>query len=314
MTERGANRLAGGCSGTGARLKEYGALVEEFLRTSLDDVPVPRLRDAMQYSLLAGGKRLRPVLCLACAALCGERPEAVLPFAAGIEMIHTYSLIHDDLPAMDNDDLRRGRPSNHKAFDEATAILAGDALLTDAFSFMASAAERIRPQLVLAALAELAGAAGSSGMVGGQMLDMEYTASFGSGQGHPARSIEALRRMNALKTGALFRSACAGGAVLAGAGPEQIAALRSYGAALGAAFQVVDDILDETQDTATLGKPAGSDAAQGKSTFPSLIGTGRSQELAVSLADEAVSHLDGFTGPDALFLKELAGMLVRRVN
>ncbi len=294
---------------TRVRLREEAERVEAFLRVCSDDVPVPRLREAVRYSLLAGGTRLRPVLCLTCVSLCGGEVEAALPFAAGIEMIHTYSLIHDDLPAMDNDDLRRGRPSNHKAFDEATAILAGDALLTDAFAFMASCSQRLPAEAVLTALAELAAAAGSGGMVGGQMLDMEYTRHFAKALG-----VEDVRRMHALKTGALFRASCACGALLAGADAGRIEALRRYGAALGAAFQVVDDILDETQDTAVLGKPAGSDAAQGKLTFPGLIGLESSRELALGLTEDAAAALDGFSGPDAVFLGELVRMLVRRVR
>ncbi len=290
------------------RLREEAERVEAFLRVCSDGIPVPRLREAVRYSLLAGGKRLRPVLCLTCASLCGAEVEAVLPFAAGIEMIHTYSLIHDDLPAMDDDDLRRGRPSNHKAFDEATAILAGDALLTDAFAFTASCAQRLPAAAVLSALAELAAAAGSAGMVGGQMLDMEYT------QCSQALGVEDVRHMQALKTGALFRASCACGALLAGAEAGRVEALRRYGAALGAAFQVVDDILDETQDTAVLGKPAGSDAAQGKRTFPGLIGLEPARELALRLTEDAAAALDGFAGPDAVFLAELVRMLVRRVS
>ncbi len=277
-----------------------------------------RLRDAMRYSLLAGGKRLRPVLCLSSAALCGLDAERILPFAAALECIHTYSLIHDDLPAMDDDDLRRGRPSCHKAFDEATAILAGDALLTDAFALMASVGTAspspIPPDRVLAAVAEAARAAGSSGMVGGQIMDMDCT-------GKTDVPPETLCRLDALKTGALFRAACSTGAILAGADADAVTALRGYGEALGAAFQIVDDILDATADTATLGKPAGSDADMGKATYPAILGLEQSRELAREAALTAVGRIDHFdasplpgTGEEAAFLKGLALVLLDRVK
>ena len=294
------------------RLRERGQVVEAYLASCLQDKPMPpRLREAMAYSLCAGGKRLRPVLCLTTAMLCGETAERVLPFAAGIEMIHTYSLIHDDLPAMDDDDMRRGRPSNHKAFDEATAILAGDALLTDAFAFMASpafAADPLPAGQVLAALAEMAKAAGSAGMVGGQVLDMEHT-----GQGSKV-TLEALRAMHRGKTGALFRAACVTGGLLAWATPERLSALAVYGEALGATFQIVDDVLDVTADSATLGKPAGSDARQGKVTYPSLVGLDASRAMARAEAERAVAALGDATGDEAAFLRELALTLVNRAS
>ena len=284
-------------------LKERGQRVEAWLQQCLKDKALPEsLQEAMEYSLLAGGKRLRPVLCLTTACLCGSSETKAMPFAAAIEMIHTYSLIHDDLPAMDDDDLRRGKPSSHKAFGEATAILAGDALLTDAFAFMCEAQEPA-PQ-VLRAVAELARAAGSAGMVGGQVLDMAFT----GGQ----VDLPALRAMHALKTGALLRASCVCGALLAGADDKTVAALGRYGAALGSAFQIADDILDVTADTATLGKPAGSDEAQGKCTYPSLLGLDRSRQLAEEQRDLAVYALEGFTGTEAAFLRALAAYVVSR--
>ena len=228
---------------------------------------------------------------------------AVLPFAVGLEMIHTYSLIHDDLPAMDDDDLRRGRPTCHKVWGEATAILAGDALLTDAFGRMA--AVPLPPDRVLAAVALAARAAGAAGMVGGQILDMDCT-------GKTDVPLETLQTLHALKTGAMFRVACVSGGLLAGASEPDIASLRAYGEALGVTFQTVDDILDETADTATLGKPAGSDAEMGKTTYPSLMGLDRSRELAQEFAEKAVDSLSAFSGQDAAFLKGLALMLVTR--
>lgn len=291
-----------------AVLAERGALVEGYLSRCLDAVPTqPRLKEAMNYSLLAGGKRLRPVLCLSTASLFGLKAESVLPFAAALEMIHTYSLIHDDLPAMDDDDLRRGRPSCHKAFDEATAILAGDALLTDAFGFMAETGKSLPPDRVLRALAAVASAAGAAGMVGGQVLDMECT-------GRTDVPLPTLRTLHALKTGAMFRVACTSGGLLAGAPEEGIEALHAYGEALGVTFQIVDDILDETADTATLGKPAGSDAAMGKTTYPSLLGLEQSRELAREYAEKAAACLAACPGPDAYFLRGLALMLVTRTK
>ena len=287
-----------------ALLRRRAALVEDCLATCLDgrDLP-PRLRDSMLYSLRAGGKRLRPVLCLSCAALCGLAEVRALPFAVAIEMIHTYSLIHDDLPAMDDDDLRRGMPSNHRAFDEATAILAGDGLLTDAFGVMCQAP--VPPERLLPAVTALALAAGSSGMVGGQEWDMLYT-------GGPAVSLEELRRMHAMKTGALLRASCECGAILAGAAPDARAAIAAYGADLGVAFQIADDILDVVADTATLGKPAGSDAAQGKNTYPALLGLDESRRLARLHAEAAQAFLAGFDGREAEFLRALAGYVVNR--
>ena len=233
-------------------------------------------------------------MCLSTAALFGLSAEAVMPFAASLEMIHTYSLIHDDLPAMDDDDLRRGRPSCHKAFDEATAILAGDALLTDAFGFMASTVKDLPAGRVLEALASVSSAAGSAGMVGGQILDMDCT-------GKTDVPLQTLQTLHALKTGAMFRVACVSGGPLAGASEPDIASLRAYGEALGVTFQIVDDILDETADTATLGKPAGSDAEMGKTTYPSLMGLDRSRELAQEFAEKAVDSLSAFSGQDAAF-------------
>ena len=285
-------------------LKRRGVAVELWLAGCLDDRDMPpRLREAMLYSLQAGGKRLRPVLCITCAELCGLEEVRMLPFAGAIEMIHTYSLIHDDLPAMDDDDLRRGKPSNHKAFDEATAILAGDGLLTDAFGAMCRARVPARP--LLAAIAEIAGAAGSSGMVGGQEWDMIHT-------GRASISLEELQTMHAMKTGALLRASCVCGALLAEADSAVIDAIGEYGSALGMAFQIADDILDVTADTAVLGKPAGSDAARGKNTYPSMMGLEQSRELAQAQAARAKAALADFNGPEAAFLRALADYTVSR--
>jgi geranylgeranyl diphosphate synthase type II len=282
------------------------AQVEEHLGACLKKRAIPEsLLAAMEYSLLAGGKRLRPVLCLSSAVMCGAEEARVLPFAASIELLHTYSLIHDDLPAMDNDDLRRGKPTNHKVFGEAAAILAGDGLLTEAFVCMAGTP--LPPERVLAALSELARAAGAVGMVGGQMLDMEYT-------GVGKADIQELAAMHARKTGALLRASCLCGALLAGAGAEQTDALARYGTAFGAAFQIIDDILDVTGTAEQLGKTPGKDTAQGKLTYPALLGLERSRELALEQTRLAQSSLDMFSGPEADFLRSLALEQMKRIS
>lgn len=286
-------------------LAERAALVENFLEKFGKYFPkAPQeLLQAMLYSLKAGGKRLRPVLCLSCAALFGLEPRKALPFAAAIEMIHTYSLIHDDLPAMDNDDLRRGKPSCHKVFGEAGAILAGDALQADAFFIMAGL--DLPAANVLAALAEMARAAGSGGMAGGQMLDMIYT-------GRKDIAINEIKLMQALKTGAILRASCLCGALLAGAEGGDLESIGKYGAALGQAFQIADDILDLTGDEATLGKPVGSDERSGKNTYPSLLGLEESRRLALEKAAEARTALAGFSGGEAAFLLSLADYAANR--
>ncbi|WP_428569081.1 MAG: polyprenyl synthetase family protein [Solidesulfovibrio sp. DCME] len=294
------------------RLAARAATVEAYLREGfggfLRETGVPEgLLAAMEYSLLAGGKRLRPCLCLTFAALHGASPESVMPFAAGFEIIHTYSLIHDDLPAMDDDDLRRGRPSNHKVYGEATAILAGDGLLTEAFGCMGRAWPAIPAERVLPALAEAVQAAGAAGMVGGQVLDMEYTARAGV-------TLAELAGMQALKTGALLTASCVCGAILAGADAGGVARARDYGAAVGAAFQIVDDILDEIGDAATLGKPVGSDREQGKNTYPSLVGLDESRRLAEARVEAALGAIACYQGPAADFLRDLARYIVVRVQ
>ncbi len=294
------------------RLAAQAAEVEVYLRerfgARMRERGVPEgLLLAMEYSLLAGGKRLRPCLCLSFAELFGADRARVMPFAAGFEIIHTYSLIHDDLPAMDDDDLRRGRPSNHKVYGEAGAILAGDALLTEAFGCMSRAWPGIEADKVLPALAEAARAAGAAGMVGGQVLDMEYTARQGL-------TLAELAHMQTLKTGALITASCVCGAILAGAGEDGVARAREYGEAVGAAFQIVDDILDEVGDAATLGKPVGSDREQGKNTYPSLVGLDESRRLAEARVDAALAAIAAYDGPAADFLRELARYIVVRVQ
>lgn len=261
--------------------------IEDYLNTTLLDKEIPaRLSESMRYSLMAGGKRIRPILCLSCAKLCSEESDSkwisALPFAASLEMIHTYSLIHDDLPAMDNDDLRRGKPTCHKAYDEGTAILAGDGLLTDAFYYMASCdlpANRVLEGIKLISLA-----VGSQGMVGGQILDLEAE---GRRINH-----EELCVLNAKKTGALLCTACETGAVLAGANKNVQKSIAQYGKAIGIAFQIIDDVLDIEGDSKLLGKNVGSDVNNEKATWPSLIGLEESKKQALLYCDEAVQIIE----------------------
>jgi len=276
--------------------------VEEALRDVFRDrTPHGNLYDAMNYSLLAGGKRLRPVLLLESCHLCGGEPKSALPFACAIEMIHTYSLIHDDLPCMDDDSLRRGRPTNHKVYGEATAVLAGDALLTAAFE-IALAAPDVLPERALAACRCLADAAGAAGMVGGQILDI-------AGEGRTL-TLSELEELQGLKTGALIRAAAEMGCILAGGSDLERNALRRYAHKLGRAFQIRDDILDVTGDETTLGKTIGSDSRDGKTTFVSLKGLEDCQALVEQLTDEAGNALAGFE--ERAFLVELARRMGKR--
>jgi len=289
-------------------MKERAALVEDALAQRVPPIagPASRLGEAMRYSLLAGGKRLRPVLALAAGEAVGDAREAVLGFACAIEMIHTYSLIHDDLPCMDDDDLRRGRPTNHKVYGEAIATLAGDGLLTDAFQVLASSALSGAPvsfEVALTVVAELAEAAGSSGMVGGQVIDL-----LGEGQDLSLRELEYL---HSRKTGALIEAAVCCGARLAGATAVQLAALRAYAQALGLAFQVADDLLDVEASAEDVGKRTHKDEARGKATYPSLLGVARSRELARQLADQACQALKDFD-EKAAPLRALALFAVER--
>lgn len=269
-------------------MKQRIHALETALETILLEKEIPpRLSSAMRYSLLAGGKRLRPIFCLSMAKLCAAMHEdtkawvQALPFAIALEMIHTYSLIHDDLPAMDNDDLRRGKPTCHKAFDEATAILAGDGLLTDAFYFMTNC--HLPAQNILESLQLIAKAVGSQGMVGGQMLDMEAE--------ERKLNLEELCILNAKKTGALLQCACLSGASLMGAASTTKEQIQKYGERIGIAFQIIDDVLDIIGDSALLGKNTGSDEANQKSTWPSLIGIEESKKKALEYCNEAVNAL-----------------------
>jgi geranylgeranyl diphosphate synthase type II len=262
-----------------------------------------RLREAIEYSLLAPGKRLRPQLVLFAAEACGGAIEQALPAAAAVEMVHAYSLVHDDLPAMDDDDLRRGRPTCHKQFDEATAILVGDALQARAFEVLAR--EVHPPALAARCCAELAQAAGATALVGGQADDL--AAEFGK------RSREQLESIHRRKTGALFRVALRLGAIVAEALAEQLAALDQFGERLGLAFQVVDDLLDVSGSEGHVGKRLNKDSQQGKATYPALMGVAASRELKDQLIDEACAALDVF-GESAASLREVAHFVRRRIN
>ncbi|MBV8771024.1 MAG: polyprenyl synthetase family protein [Deltaproteobacteria bacterium] len=288
-------------------LKDRSALIERQLTIVLpqSNEPAARLVEAMRYSLMAGGKRLRPILALAACEAVGGQLEAALGYACALEMIHTYSLVHDDLPCMDDDDLRRGRPTNHKIFGEAIAVLAGDGLLTDAFGVIARSAKaaRIPADVALETIAELAQACGSSGMVGGQVIDL-------LAEGHSLTQSE-LELLHSKKTGALFIASVCGGARLGGAEQAQLLSLHKYASALGLAFQVTDDLLDVEQTTDRLGKRAHKDQERGKATYPSIIGIDSSRLLARELARRARDALASFDGR-AEPLRILAGFAVER--
>lgn len=259
------------------------------------------LQEAMAYSLLGGGKRLRPVLTLAICEMLGGKSEEALPFAAAVEMVHTYSLIHDDLPSMDNDDLRRGNPTCHKKFNEATAILAGDGLLTAAFRQIAAAP--LSPDKVMAAVHCLSTLAGEQGMVGGQALEFDLKEKGGI-------TLPQLQQIQSMKTGALLVAACNLGVIVVGGKKETFVNFTAYGSAIGRAFQIRDDILDATGTEAQLGKPIGSDEKEGTATFYSVLGEEKSQELVVSLTEEAKKSVSVFPRPE--FLMELAQWLSDR--
>ena len=289
-----------------AYLKRWAKKVEEELERLVPQEGRPSaIYEAMRYSLFAGGKRLRPVLCISGCEAVGEKPPIVLPAACAIECIHTYSLIHDDLPAMDNDDIRRGLPTSHKIFGEAMAILAGDALLTKAFECMADErmARTVGSDGLVKAIQLLSEAAGASGMVGGQLLDIQG--------GERIQNSKELKEIHERKTGALIRAAVVIGGLLGGGSPAQIEGLSSYGEKVGLAFQIVDDILDVEGNAAELGKSTGSDASQEKTTYPSLHGLELSKEMALAALDEAISTLRVFPDGSPL-LTSLARFVVLR--
>ena len=260
------------------------------------------IHEAMRYSVFAGGKRLRPVLCLEAARLFADPPDAAVPAGCAIEFIHTYSLIHDDLPALDNDDLRRGKPTCHKKYGEAIAILAGDGLLTLAFETLAQTPVEAARGVRL--IGEVARAAGTvRGMVGGQVADLEAEKT--------RADLATLEYIHRSKTAALIRAACVAGAIAGGAADADVERLRNFGENIGWAFQVVDDILDVEESSAALGKTAGKDQAQQKATYPALLGLTQSREVASELAAKAIVELEPF-GTRGGNLRQLAEFLVER--
>ena len=285
-------------------LTENVAAVEEYLDRVLSDRRTPPLlRDAMIYAVKPGGKRLRPYLTLSFCALCGGRKEDALPLAAAVEMVHSYSLIHDDLPCMDDDNLRRGKPATHIQFGEANGLLAGDALLTLAFGSVA--ASGLAPERVKAGLAVLGEKAGACGMVGGQVLDLAAE------ENRPDR--EMLTEIILGKTSALIEAACMMGCAAAGAGDEQFRTAEAYGRALGFTFQLTDDLLDVLGDEKTLGKPIHSDEEQNKTNFVTLLGAEKTRQMAGEQTQKAIEALKGY-GPEADLLRQMARDLLKRVS
>ncbi|MGM9676323.1 MAG: polyprenyl synthetase family protein [Butyricicoccus sp.] len=289
------------------RLTAYSKLVEQQLLTYIqpeEDKGQGIIYEACRYSAMAGGKRLRPALVLEFCRVCGGDQQAALPFACALEMIHTYSLIHDDLPCMDDDDLRRGKPTNHKVYGEATAVLAGDGLLNLAFETASDPKNTatVSAETQVKAIRALSRASGMDGMIGGQVLDMAAE--------ETQISLEQLKTLQELKTGALIGVAAQLGCLIGHASEEQIAAALEYARCIGLAFQIQDDILDIEGDAETFGKPIGSDAESGKSTYPSLLGLERCHELVHELSQQAVDALAPFA--DAGILPELALSLADR--
>lgn len=271
-------------------LEEKKAIVDKYLLTILgssDEYP-PKLYQAMHYSLFAGGKRIRPILSIAASEAVGGKIETVVPVAAAVEMIHTYSLIHDDLPAMDNDDMRRGKPTNHRVFGEATAILAGDALLTLAFTALSDNAlcDNIPPERLLLIIHEIGLGSGHCGMVGGQQIDIESEGK--------KLDLKTLEEMHMKKTGALILASVRSGGIACGATENQLMALTDYGEKIGLAFQIADDILDVEGGIEEVGKATGKDVSHKKNTYPALIGLNESKTLAERLVTEGVEALKGF--------------------
>ncbi|KAK4390655.1 Geranylgeranyl pyrophosphate synthase, chloroplastic [Sesamum angolense] len=283
-----------------------------FVNKALDDaVSVknpPMIHEAMRYSLLAGGKRVRPMLCIAACEVVGGHQSAAIPAACAVEMIHTMSLIHDDLPCMDNDDLRRGKPTNHKVFGEDVAVLAGDSLLAFAFEFIATATTGVVPKRVLAAVGELAKAIGTEGLVAGQVVDLSCT-------GNNANvGLETLEFIHIHKTAALLEASVVLGAILGGGSDEQVEKLRTFARKIGLLFQVVDDILDVTKSSEELGKTAGKDLTADKTTYPKLLGLEKAREFAEKLNEEAKEQLADLDGGKAAPLVALADYIAHRQN
>jgi farnesyl diphosphate synthase len=299
-----------------ARLGEVAALTEALLDRLLDPGPVAgerarpaRLLEAMRYASLGGGKRFRPFLVVESAALFAVPKERSLMAGAALECVHCYSLVHDDLPAMDNDDLRRGRPTLHKAYDEATSILVGDSLLTFAFDVLARPETHPDPAVRIALVLELARASGLGGMAGGQMLDLAAEGRFVAAP--PQLDLAGVEELQAMKTGALLRYGCTAGALLGGADAAQRQALSRFGALLGEAFQIADDLLDVEGDAATVGKATGKDAGANKATAVGILGVANAKEKLFGLIGEAEETLAPF-GDRASMLKAAARFVAER--
>ncbi len=280
--------------------------IEVALDSALPVIYPEKIYEAMRYSLLAGGKRLRPILCLASCELAGGTTSMAMPTACALEMIHTMSLIHDDLPAMDNDDYRRGKLTNHKVYGEDIAILAGDALLTYAFELIATKTENVPPQQVLQTIAYLGRAAGAGGLIGGQVVDVES-------EGKTDVSLETLNYIHAHKTGALLEACVVCGAILASASEADLQRMSRFAQNIGLAFQIIDDILDITATQEELGKTAGKDVQAGKVTYPSLWGIEESRRQASQLVADAKAQLAVF-GSKALPLLAIADFITSRSN
>ena len=289
-----------------AYLKEKQQIVEDALEKSLPIAQPEKIYQAMRYSLLAGGKRLRPILCLASCELIGGDLAIALPTACALEMIHTMSLIHDDLPAMDNDDYRRGKLTNHKVYGENIAILAGDGLLAYAFEYVGLETKDVPAQRVLEVITRLGRTVGGTGLVGGQVLDLES-------EGKPDITTEALTEIHTRKTGALLETSVVSGAILAGASSEDLQRLSTYAQNIGLAFQIVDDILDITATKEELGKTAGKDLQAEKATYPKLWGIEASREQARQMIDKAIGQLSVY-GEKAQALRAIALYIIERKN
>lgn len=287
-------------------LQEKKEIVEKALDESLPIEKPEKIYEAMRYSLLAGGKRLRPILCLATAKLLGQTEAVAMPTACALEMIHTMSLIHDDLPAMDNDDYRRGRLTNHKVYGEDIAILAGDGLLAYAFEFVAQNTLGIPSERVVKVLAILGKAVGANGLVGGQVLDLDC-------EGKADVTADTLSFIHRRKTGALLEACVASGAVLAGASEDDLARLSVYAQNIGLAFQIVDDILDVTATSEELGKTAGKDISAQKATYPRIWGLETSRNKAQALIEDAIAQLTIY-GAEADPLRAIAEYIINRKN
>jgi len=299
-----------------ARLNESAAATESLLDQLLCQDTAPgerarpqRLLEATRYASLGGGKRFRPFLVIESAALCAVPRERALMAAAALECVHCYSLVHDDLPAMDNDDLRRGRPTAHKAYDEATAILVGDSLLTFAFDILGRTETHPDPAVRIALVLEMARASGLGGMAGGQMLDLAAEGRFAATP--PRLGLADVEELQAMKTGALLRYACLSGAILGGADARKRAALDRFGAIIGEAFQIADDILDVEGDAATVGKATGKDAEAHKATAVAILGVAKAKERLFELIAQAETALAPF-GADAALLKAAARFVAER--